>query len=112
MQKPRSLVDNASALLSSAVAAPFSFFSTSRPPAGPKATPEDVFSGNIDLAGDDVLEQDRGEEGEVDDSLALIRKLRVLAIVPGDSQPEGINARKRRQWEILTLRTTAASRRR
>lgn len=111
MQKPRSLVDDASAFLSSAVVAPFSFFSANRRPAGPKATPEDVISGNIDIAGDDVLEQDRGEEGEVDDSLELMRKLRILSILPGDSQPEGINARKRRQWEILTLKTTAARRR-
>lgn len=111
MQKPRSLVDNASAFLSSAVAAPFSFFSTGRRPAGLKATPEDVFSGDIDLAGDDVLEQDRGEEGEVDDSPESLRKLRVLAIMSGDPQPEGSNARKRRQWEILALRTTNARRR-
>ncbi|KAL4069807.1 WD40-repeat-containing domain protein [Scleroderma yunnanense] len=111
MQKPRSLVDNASSFISSAVAAPFSFLSITKPPMNPKATPEDVFSGDIDLTGDDVLEQDRGEEGEVDDSPELSRKLRVLAILPEGSQPEGSNARKRRQWEVLALRTTAAHRR-
>ncbi|KAG6332774.1 hypothetical protein ID866_6319 [Astraeus odoratus] len=110
MRKPRSLVDNASAFLSSAVSAPLSFFSGGLS-AGTKSTPEDVFSGDIDLTEDDVLEQDRGEEGEADDSAELMRRLRVLTIDPEDPQPEGVNARKRRQWEILALRTTAAHRR-
>ncbi|KAI6161431.1 WD40 repeat-like protein [Pisolithus thermaeus] len=110
MPKPRSLVDDASTFITSAVAAPLSFFSGSKN-VSPKATPEDVFSGEIDLAEDEVLEQDRGEEGEADDSPELIRRLRVITIDPGDPQPEGINARRRRQWEILTLRTTPAQRR-
>lgn len=110
MPKPRSLADNASAFISGAVAAPLSFFSGSKN-VSPRASPEDVFSGGIDLAEDEVLEQDRGEEGEADDSPELLRRLRVITIDPGDPQPEGINARRRRQWEILTLRTTPAQRR-
>lgn len=110
MLKPRSLADNASDFISSAVATPLSFFSGSKS-TSPKATPEDVFHEGIDLTEDEVLEQERGEEGEADDSPELMRRLRVLTIDPGDPQPDGINARKRRQWEILTLRTTPAQRR-
>ncbi|KAG9314169.1 hypothetical protein JVU11DRAFT_4955 [Chiua virens] len=68
MRKPKSFIDNASAFLSATVAAPFSLL-TGGTSTQPKSTPEDVFSGDIDLAEDEMLEQDRGEEGEVDDSL-------------------------------------------
>ncbi|KAH7923912.1 hypothetical protein BV22DRAFT_1105824 [Leucogyrophana mollusca] len=109
MRKPKSLMDNAAAFLSSAVTTPLSFFGTIT--AQPKATPEDVFSGDIDLTEDEILEQERGEEGEADDSSELSRKVRVLAIDPRDSPPAGENARMRRQWTILPLRTRSASHR-
>lgn len=70
-----------------------------------------MFDGEIELAEDDVLEQDRGEEGEGDDSPALVRKVRVLALYPGDLSTAGVNARNRRQWEVLPLRTTVSHRR-
>ncbi|KAG1757821.1 WD40-repeat-containing domain protein [Suillus lakei] len=109
MPKPKSLLDNASAFLSSAVITPISFFSGGT--AQRKATPEDVFSGDIDLTEDETLEQDRGVEGEADDSSELLRKLRVLMIGQRDAPVQGENARKRRQWQILPLRTSAAHRR-
>ncbi|KAG2159612.1 WD40 repeat-like protein [Suillus bovinus] len=109
MPKPKSLLDNASAFLSSAVTTPISFFSGGT--AQRKATPEDVFSGDIDLTEDETLEQDRGVEGDADDSSELLRKLRVLTISQRDAPPEGESARKRRQWQILPLRTSAAHRR-
>lgn len=68
MRKPKSFIDNASAFLSATVAVPFSFIAGAAS-AQPKSTPEEVFGGGIDLAEDEMLEQDRGEEGEVDDSL-------------------------------------------
>ncbi|OAX38377.1 hypothetical protein K503DRAFT_800488 [Rhizopogon vinicolor AM-OR11-026] len=108
--KPKSLLNNASAFLTSAVVTPISFFSGG--PAQRKATPEDVFSGDIDLTEDETLEQDRGVEGEADDSSELLRKLRVLTIGQRDAPIAGENARKRRQWEILPLRTTPAAHRR
>jgi len=108
--KPRSLLNNASTFLSSAVISPISFFSGGTPQR--KATPEDVFSGDIDLTEDETLEQDRGVEGEADDSPELLRKLRVLTIGQRDAPIEGENARKRRQWQILPLRTTSAGHRR
>lgn len=109
MPKPKSLLDNASAFLSSAVVTPISFFSGGT--AQRKATPEDVFSGDIDLTEDETLEQDRGVEGDADDSSELLRKLRVLTIGQRDAPTEGESARKRRQWQILPLRTSAAHRR-
>ena len=75
----------------------------------PKSTPEEVF-GDIDLAEDEMLEQDRGEEGEADDSLEPQRNLRLLSIDPRGTLPEGTNARKRRQWQVISLRRTAAHR--
>jgi hypothetical protein len=108
--KPKSLLDNASSFLTSAVTTPISFFSGGTQQR--KATPEDVFSGDIDLTEDETLEQDRGVEGEADDSSELLRKLRVLTIGQRDAPIEGEYARKRRQWQILPLRTMSASHRR
>ncbi|KAF8445715.1 WD40 repeat-like protein [Boletus edulis BED1] len=110
MRRPKSLIDNASALISATVAAPLSFFS-GNVSTQPKSTPEEVFGGDIDLGEDEILEQDRGEEGEVDDSLELHRNLRLLSIDPRGALPEGTSARKRRQWQVLALRTRSATRR-
>jgi len=109
MKRPKSFIDNASAFLSATVTAPFSLFSGSVS-TQPKSTPEEVFSGDIDLAEDEMLEQDRGEEGEVDDSLEPHRNLRLLSIDARAAPPEGTNARKRRQWQVLSLRRSAAHR--
>ncbi|KAH0838130.1 hypothetical protein J3R83DRAFT_6380 [Lanmaoa asiatica] len=106
-RRPKSFIDNASAFLSATVTAPFSLLAGSAS-AQPKSTPEDVFGGDIDLAEDEMLEQDRGEEGEVDDSPEPQRNLRLLSIDPGGTLPEGTNARKRRQWQVIALRRSAA----
>lgn len=110
MKRPKSFIDNASAFLSATVTAPFSLLSGSLS-AQPQSTPEEVFGGDIDLAEDEMLEQDRGEEGEVDDSPEPQRNLRLLSIVPGGTPPEGTNARRRRQWQVFALRRSAAHRR-
>ena len=110
MKRPKSFIDNASAFLSATVAAPFSLLAGSAS-TQPKSTPEDVFGGDIDLAEDEMLEQDRGEEGEVDDSPEPHRNLCLLSIDPGSTPPEGTNARKRRQWQLFALRRSAAHRR-
>ena len=109
MKRPKSFIDNASAFLSATVAAPFSLLAGSVS-TQPKSTPEEVFSGDIDLTEDEMLEQDRGEEGEVDDSLEPQRNLRLLSIDARAAPPEGTNARKRRQWQVLSLRRSAAHR--
>jgi len=73
-----------------------------------QATPDDVFnSGDIDLKEDEILEQDRGEEGEVDDSPEALRLVNVLAIPKRhEDKVVGQKASLRRQWEILPLRAT------
>jgi len=110
-RRPKSFINNASAILSATVSAPFALLAGSLS-AQPKSTPEEVFSGTIDLAEDEMLEQDRGEEGEVDDSPDPQRGLRLLSIIPGGMPPEGTNARKRRQWQVFALRTRSAAHRR
>lgn len=107
MKRPKSFIDHASTFLSATVAAPFSLLAGSIS-TQPKSTPEEVFDGNIDLAEDEMLEQDRGEEGEVDDSPEPHRNLRLLSIGPGGAPPEGTNARKRRQWSVSALRRSTA----
>lgn len=110
MRRPKSFIDNASAFLSATVAVPFSLLSGSVS-AQPKSTPEEVFSGDIDLAEDEILEQDRGEEGEVDDSPEPHRNLRLLSIDARGTPAEGTSARKRRQqWQVFALRRSAAPR--
>lgn len=107
MKRPKSFIDNASTFLSATVAVPFSLLAGSIS-TQPKSTPEEVFDGNIDLAEDEMLEQDRGEEGEVDDSSEPHRNLRLLSIDPGDTPPKGTNARKRMQWRVSALRRSTA----
>lgn len=108
MRKPRTFVDDASEFLTTGVTTAFSFFSGG--PLSPKATPDEVFNGDIDLHDDEVLEQDRGEEGEVDDSLELMRRMRVLSLSKEDLDASNPKARLRRQFEIVPLRTSVATR--
>lgn len=108
MRKPRTFVDDASEYLSAGVSNAFSFLSGG--PVSPKATPDEVFNGDIDLNDDEVLEQDRGEEGEVDDSPELIRRVHVLSLRREDLDTSGPKAKLRRQFEIIPLRRTVAMR--
>ncbi|KAF7337730.1 hypothetical protein MSAN_02246600 [Mycena sanguinolenta] len=106
-RRPKSILDDAHALISSAITTPLSFFSGAT---SPKATPEAVFSTDIDLAEDEVLEEERGEEAEVDDSPDWGRKVRVLGIVNKSREEKEIieKARNRRRWQITALRKTDA----
>lgn len=106
-RKPRTIIDDAHAFISSALTSPFSLFSGA---AAPAATPEAVFSSDIDLAEDEVLEEERGEEAEVDDSPEWGRKVRVLGIVNKSREEKGIleRARNRRRWQVIPLRQTDA----
>ena len=76
-----------------------------------KATPDQVFDdGEIDLLDDEILDLDRGEEGEVDDSPELLRLVRVVTISPTDYDKtvEPYKALRRR-WELLPLRAARVS---
>ncbi|KAK7063725.1 hypothetical protein R3P38DRAFT_2819980 [Favolaschia claudopus] len=107
LRKPKGVLDDAHAFISSAIAAPLSFFAGA---ASPKATPEAVFSTDIDLAEDEVLEEERGEEAEVDDSPEWGRKVRVLGIVnKAKEEREALETtRNRRRWQITAIRKTDA----
>ncbi|KAG6897967.1 hypothetical protein C0992_008357 [Termitomyces sp. T32_za158] len=72
LRKPKTMLDDAAAFLSMAVSTPLSLLSgvSSRP----QATPDEVFRGPIDLDENEVVEEDRGEEAEVDDSPETGRK--------------------------------------
>lgn len=105
MRKPRTIIDDAAQLLSSAISVPFSIFGSAKPPSS--TTPDNVFSsGDIDLREDEILEQDRSEEGEVDDSPEKLRRLRVIAIAKEEMNMSGEKARWRRQWDVIPLRAS------
>jgi len=102
LRKPRTLIDDASELLTSALSAPFSLFGHAAP-TSPR--PDRVFdSGDIDLREDEILEQERSEEGEVDDSPEKWRQVRVVGIAKEEEQVVGEKAKARRQWQIVPLR--------
>jgi len=107
LRKPKTILDDAHAFISSAITTPLSFFSGAT---SPKATPEAVFSTDIDLGEDEVLEEERGEEAEVDDSPEWGRKVRVLGIVNKAREEREIieKARNRRRWQITAIRKTDA----
>ncbi|KII94049.1 hypothetical protein PLICRDRAFT_132413 [Plicaturopsis crispa FD-325 SS-3] len=107
LRKPRTFVNDASDFLTTAISTPFSFLIGGSPP---KATPEDVFNGNIDLAEDEILEEDRTEEGELDDSPEGTRRLRCLSLHKEDLFSAGDKAMARRQFDVIPLRTSKAHR--
>ena len=54
MRKPRTFVDDASEFLATGVSNAFSFLSGAPVPTPPKATPDEVFNGDIDLNEEEV----------------------------------------------------------
>jgi len=75
-----------------------------------KATPDQVFDqGDIDLRDDEILDLDRGEEGEVDDSPDLLRVVRIVTVSPDDYDKTVAPYKAlRRRWELLPLRAARA----
>lgn len=75
-----------------------------------KPTPDQVFEGgDIDLRDDEILDLDRGEEGEVDDSPDLLRVVRVVTVSPTDYDKTVAPYKAlRRKWEVLPLRVARA----
>lgn len=101
-RKPRTIADDASALLNTALATPMAFFGSFGKPSS--ATPEDVFSsGDIDLREDEILEQDRSEEGEVDDSPDKLRRVRIVALTKEELHAASSKARFRQRWKVIPL---------
>lgn len=73
-------------------------------------TPDDVFgNGAIDLKEDEIMDEDRGEENEIDDSTEALRLANIICIPKSqEGKPVSERANFRRQWEILPLRATRA----
>lgn len=107
LRKPRTILDDATQFISSTFAAPLALFSGK---SSPQATPEDVSQNGVDLNEDEVLEEERGEEAEVDDSPELSRSVRVLSIANTVEDDEHLvdKARNRRRWQVIPLRTVNA----
>ncbi|KZT02499.1 WD40 repeat-like protein [Laetiporus sulphureus 93-53] len=103
-RKPRTVVDDASEMFTNAIASPLTFFgSFGKTRSG--ATPENVFSsGDIDLREDEILEQDRTEEGEVDDSPEKRREVRVLTLAKEELDAASEKAKLRRRWIVTPIR--------
>ena len=107
MRKPRTFLDDASEKLSSAMKYPMALFSGGAPASSPPPVPSKV-SEEFDLREDELEEQDRGEEAEVDDSPEPIRKVRVIGTTRSQAEGLGETARNRRLWIVSPLRKTSA----
>lgn len=105
-RRSRTLLDNATDVLSSALRTPLSFLGNSPIPAhdSTAAGTDETFN----LREDEVEEQDRGEDTEVDDHPARDRAVRVIGLTPEEQSELSDKAWVRRRWEVLPLRTTAA----
>ncbi|KAF8340796.1 hypothetical protein F5887DRAFT_978708, partial [Amanita rubescens] len=111
LRKPRTIIDDASEFISTSIAAPLMELSNIFSVGGANrrghaderlpTRPEEVFDGEIDLRENDVIEEERGEEGEVDDSPELGRKVVVVGISADESEARVSRlAKARRTWTI------------
>ena len=115
LRKPRTIIDDASEFLSTAITAPLTGLSNifsfgGADPGGhadelTAARPEEVFDGEIDLREHEIVEEERGLEGEVDDSPELGRKVVVVGIAADELQGAVSRpANARRTWTVHPLR--------
>jgi len=107
MRKPRTIIDDASEMITTAITSPINFLSNTF---GGKsaAKPEEVFDGQIDLKEEEVVEEERGEEAEVDNSPQLQRHIRVVGVLKGSEGELSEKAIRRRKWSVSALRRTNA----
>ncbi|KAK7465519.1 hypothetical protein VKT23_005493 [Stygiomarasmius scandens] len=75
-----------------------------------RSTPEDLAQSGIDLADSEILDEDRGEEGEVDDSPETGRDIRMLTVADKKKSDKHLleKAKMRRTWQIIQLRNMNA----
>jgi len=110
-RKPRTIIDDASDFFKSGFLTPISYLTGNLAPPQ-QARPDEVFNGDIDLAEDEVLEEDKGEEAEVDNSPDLRRNVRIIAVPTAEKSTMDLllseKARKRREWVVTPLRTVSA----
>lgn len=110
LRKPKTIIENATDFISSNIFTPISLLTGSSAP--PPARPDEVFNGDIDLTEDEVLEEERGEEAEVDDSPEPGRKVRIVEVAASDKKMSDLllseKTRSRRRWVVVPLRTKQA----
>ncbi|KAF8913240.1 hypothetical protein CPB84DRAFT_1812115 [Gymnopilus junonius] len=111
LRKPRTILDDASRFIASNILTPFSLLTTGQPAPAP-ARPDEVFNGDIDLNEDELVEDERGEEAEVDDSPEMGRKVKVVAVPTAEKGMLDLlvseKMRRRRQWDVFPLRLSNA----
>ena len=101
-RKPRTIFDDAAEAIGNVLRSPLAFLQNPQlPPTSP--TPDQTF----DLRDDEIEEQERAEEGEVDDSEQVHRHVRVVGVTLEEDRRLGDKARARRVWQVLPLRTVA-----
>ncbi|KAF8808014.1 hypothetical protein BYT27DRAFT_7190105 [Phlegmacium glaucopus] len=109
-RKPRTIIDDASDFISSSILNPISYLTGSSAP--PQAKPDEVFNGDIDLTEDEVLEEERSEEAEIDNSLDPGRQVRIVTVPSAEKNMMDLllseKAKKRRKWVVTPLRTANA----
>jgi DDB1- and CUL4-associated factor 11 len=108
-RRPRTLLDDASDALVSAFRVPLSLLGGGGVHGMPVQDPtaagtDDTFN----LREDEVEEQERGEDAEVDDDPARDRAVRVIGLTPEEHHELSDKAWARRRWEVIPLRSTAA----
>ncbi|KAI4528779.1 hypothetical protein K525DRAFT_256068 [Schizophyllum commune Loenen D] len=101
-RRPRNFLDDASEFLTMNVASPISTIFGA--PRISNATPEAVAQVDIDLRENEVIEEERAETEEADDSTDKDRDLRMLRLDKATQNAVGSAARNRRRWEIIQLR--------
>jgi DDB1- and CUL4-associated factor 11 len=107
-RRPRTLLDDASDVFTSAFRAPLTSLLGS---VQGVTTPDLTAAGTDDtfnLREDEVEEQERGDDAEVDDDPARDRAVRVIGLSPEEHHGLGRGAWARRRWEVVPLRSTAA----
>ncbi|CAA7268039.1 unnamed protein product [Cyclocybe aegerita] len=109
-RKPRTIIDDASAFIASNILTPISFLTGTQAPA--QAQPDEVFGADIDLNEDELVEEERSEEAEIDNDPELARKVRIVTAPTAEKDMLDLllseKARNRRRWVISPLRTTNA----
>lgn len=103
-------MDNAAEFITSNIFTPISLLTGSSAP--PPARPDELFNADIDLTEEEIVDEEKGEEGEVDDSPELGRKVKIITVPTEEKKMMDLllseKARNRRKWVVVPLRTKQA----
>ena len=109
LRKPRTLIEDVTEVVNTVFTAPLTpFVSLFGKGQNSSATVEDVYRTDIDLREDEVMEEDRTEGEEADDSPENIRRIRVVGVTEEENGSSTDAAKLRRKWEILPVRRSRA----